>query len=631
MSTLIIDRPPIIRMAGVPLTPAGAAVAPPLSPDSYADRVDVAVTRTVHHWGAIPTGRRYLLVKQRDEAPEAAGVVDDVLGTVHDARLRVPGRRLPRTQRVAAARTATRPGLGGPVFLSLAGSVVFLLGSWESIRDCYEAIQRLTALREERAEIGDILAPPAGCTPPRSEITVQEQAAVAETLLAINAQERRDEIVRFIFPGVVGFVGTTATAGEVLLATDALGALFPVLAPTSATLAYISGPVVSLFTGAVAVQHAQEFRRTFRVEADCKHLLDAPRVGNEGQVEQWLQDRVRAKRLWSGIGASVYFAATVAGPLAMAVPIVSLTVLVPSVLAIVVSDYVRIHRIGFDPQLTVAQALTLESHYNIANAVEKAHAMHASLHALQEERGRLYSHWSAPELGQVPRLVRWWRQLGNHPEPRSPRTAVYALIRSFDDAETVFVQNQRLLCAQDLSDPTLEGLRQCELQTRISAYDARLAELARDRDALAQALDTSAEAPATEAFRLEHFLVHNGLFKAFTRRLMNDAFLREALIGTGIWTDADALHYLDANEVVLALTDDSPLAPRLRSHVAERMFELAELTMLSTARKSTRFLERELLDLLAERLGLEAAANATPEGRRLAAAQSIDADDPSLC
>jgi hypothetical protein len=108
--------------------------------------------------------------------------------------------------------------------------------------------------------------------------------------------------------------------------------------------------------------------------------------------------------------------------------------------------------------------------------------------------------------------------------------------------------------------------------------------------------------PDESVFCLTRSFIRLGLFGALAERVMKDQALLETLRRAGAVTIDGEEHHLNANKVILSLTESGSLTVQEQKYVAARLFDHAQDTLFTVQLGREQSRERQLLDWLASRV-----------------------------
>ena len=587
--------------------------------DLYLGRNDVAGAKLKRPWGwPLRPARLELLVG----AAEAAGLpsgLDDMASSASNfvpgpspghASLGAAGLRSAarQTARVPGTQATKPPAAASVAALSAAGAGLLVYSTWVCIKDFRDARKSLKESGPERVTIQTTLDAMRAET---STVLQRDLIRQAETLLRVNTQRRRQDITMLLFPGALGTLGSVVGGLSFLFYPNLFGAFIPGVAASVLPLLYVATPLTFVFTAAEGVLRARDCAHALHMARSAHWLLEHSLVGNELEVHDLLQERLRRQRLWSGVSAAAYFGAAIGGPLSLGAPTAGLVILLASAVGILVSDNVLDHAVNYEPQLDIQERLAYANPHSLVNAVEETHDMLESLTRLQRRRGRGWATLLGAHHGFRWHVARAWQHCLGPADPGPSWDAMHEVIESFMIAELQRVRNEEIVLQdyqrQAFDDAeTLEDLgeRRALLQCKEQALCADINDLA----------DNMAQGPEAAVFWLLRFLTRDNLFKPLAMEVFADPALSALLTNRGLFQNEAGEQDLDANELVLALSNGGAWDAVTGAWVVQRLYELAERVMLTVGAHRARHLEREMLDMLGERLISEAAAVPIEEG-----------------
>jgi hypothetical protein len=281
---------------------------------------------------------------------------------------------------------------------------------------------------------------------------------------------------------------------------------------------------------------------------------------------------------------------------------VGLGLLIPAAIGIGVSDYMRQWRLGYTPELDYERQLAFASPHSLVNAVEETHGVTQALEAARSSYGRTRTRLLGPRQHLRYRAARLlWRLRGRPSGPpvfdtlRGIMELYLTHERARVDRELGVLQRYASLSPGDPASRDVLATKGRELRDAVTRIDG-------DRSDLQALAPTDIE---PMAFWLLRFLSTNNLLAEFVREAFNEPRMRHLLEPLTRRHHHGARYTFDTGAVLLALCEDSAMPRHERARIVARLATLALWFVLTEGRDQLEQRERELLDLLAERLCVE--------------------------
>ena len=475
------------------------------------------------------------------------------------------------------ATAASGPGgsggapAAGALLFAAASVAALWLGTKASIDRIGETTDQLKELKAERAELKKALEA-AGAT----DISEEALARLHKNIRVQLAENKRNRIylkAERIFSGYVAGTGASTVAVGTILKMPIYGSAMVTLAGTTAL--YVAAPIISVFATGSALHQAHRFFKSYKLAPKVEKLFEESSDRDTQAVYKLLRDRVNWTRTLSMARGASMVCLAAGAPLSIFGGPYGLGVLIPGIIGSVVAGYIDGKKLGYVPQLSWKEKLGLSSREALIQAIKSAHEEYALLASLKDDQRMRY-----PIGREAPYFIKYairgiarvHRKVAEYKGPRADQVFVDYLSKHIELGEAYI---------QTCMDPQLLPM---------------LAEL-RDEKAI---LEKSRESmlPDEIMFCLLRHLIRDQLFSYFAEAVIKDRKLRKRLLKIGVISKSGAEYHVDANKLVLMLTNHQHLQPET-AKLATKLFNKAQNVLFTIAKDKAHFMERQLLDFLA--------------------------------